>query len=77
MRGKADFKAPVITTLPPAGGSCTHPVLLFQLQLLDALQQALAGTVQVVGQARDGDYVTLQLRRRHLNVHLVGEGNAN
>lgn len=48
----------------------TDPVLLLGLQLLDALQQALLGAVQVVGQAGDGDAVGLLLRSRHLNINL-------
>lgn len=55
----------------------THPVLLLRLKPLDPLQEPLPGPVQVVGQACDGDGVTLQLRRRHLNVHLAGEGKTN
>lgn len=52
----------------------THPVLLLGLQLLDALQQALFGALQVVGQPRDGDDVRLEVRSRHLDVDLPQGG---
>lgn len=56
------------------GTPSPHPVLLLGLQLLDPLQQPRLGPVQVRSQARDGDDVRLQLRRRDVNVHLRGDG---
>ncbi|KAF3835730.1 hypothetical protein F7725_028288 [Dissostichus mawsoni] len=45
---------------------CSYP-------LFDALQEALFGAVQVIGQAGDGDFIRLLLRSRHLNINLVAE----
>lgn len=48
----------------------TNPILLLGLQLFDALQEALFGALKVAGQARDGDFIRLLLRSRHLNINL-------
>lgn len=48
----------------------TYPIFLLGLQLSDALQEALFGAVEVIGQAGDGDFIRLLVRSRHLNINL-------
>lgn len=57
-------------------GLChTYPILLFSLQLFDALKKSFFSTVQVSGKACNGDYVGLELRSRHLNIDLEVDKN--
>lgn len=59
-----------VTVTPPT----TDPILLLSLQLLDALQQAVFGAVEVISQAGDGNFIRLLLRSRHLNINLEADG---
>lgn len=55
----------------------TNPILLLSHQLFDALQEALFGAIEVIGQAGDGDFIRLLLRSRHLNINLEREREIN
>lgn len=57
----------------PCTQNITDPILLIGLQLFDAIQEALFGAVEVIGQAADGDFIRLLLRSRHLNINLDKE----
>lgn len=68
---------PPLSVYSTSSSHNTYPIFLLGLQLSDALQKALFGAVEVIGQAGDSDFIRLLVRSRHLNINLEEDREVN